>query len=127
MAALTAGSKVLAHRLLMWDRVRVAAHVARRYECTKYMERQELAEVCIDADVASWPPEIVDLFLTVLEVTRIPTMAKEYGIGQLSIIVPRLSLVERIAYRMLATEIGVIDRLRATSPRAWSDDDGEGV
>lgn len=126
MAALTAAGKVLARRLLVWDRARVMGHVARRYECTLYIERQDLAELCIDADVGSWPDEVIDLFLTVLEVTRIPTAAKEFGIGRLDVFVPRLSRVDRIAYRTLATEIGVIERLRKTSPKAWSDDDGEG-
>jgi hypothetical protein len=126
MAALTPAGRVLARRLLAWDRARVAIHTAKGYDTSVYVARQDLAEICITADLDSWPTEVRDLFMTVLEVTRIPPVAKEHMIGPLAIVVPRLSLIERIAYRALATELGVIARLRETSPRAWSDDDGEG-
>ncbi len=127
MAALSAAGKVLARRLLGWDRGRVQAHAEAGYDVSVYQARQDLAEVCIDADVSSWPPEVVDLFLAVLEVTRNPTPALQHGIGPMRVRVGRLSRVERITYRALASEIpGVLKRLRETSPRAWSDDDGEG-
>lgn len=126
MAALSAAGKVLARRLLVWDRARVARRETEGYDGTHYKARQALAELCIDADTDSWPDEVRDFFLVLLEVLRVPVPVKEIGVGPLPPVVQRLSRVERIAFRAMATEIGVIARLRATSPKAWADDDGEG-
>jgi hypothetical protein len=126
VAALTAAGKILARRLLDWDRDRVARREAEGYDGTLYKERQDLAALCINADVTSWPDEVVDLFTVVMEVLRERVAVKEVGVGPANIGVARLSRIERAAYRSLAGEIGVLELLRAGSPKKWADDDGEG-
>lgn len=129
MAALTPAMKVLARRMLAWDRLRLV-DVKAEYpgeDVSAYEARQDLAEVCIDADVVAWPVEIVDLFHGALEATRIPrlTAMTERGLGRLRVrrTWPALTLLERLAYRELATAIGRIKYLRETAPRLWGEQD----
>ena len=127
MAVLGPAMKVLARRLLTWDRARVAQHEADGYDCTIYKARQDLAEACIEIDTLEWPQEIRFLFMAVMEVTRTPSKAREQNIGPLKPVVSRLTLSERLAYRQLATELGIIARLREVAPRQWADVDTEGA
>lgn len=118
--------KLLCRRLLAWDRARVAQHVSDGYDCSIYMARQDLADACIEIDTDDWPQEIRFFFMAILEVTRTPTKARIQNIGPLRPVVTRLSLAERIAYRVLADNIGVRERLREVAPRQWGDVDTEG-
>jgi hypothetical protein len=126
VAVLGPAMKVLARRLLAWDRARVAQHKADGYDCSIYEARQDLAEACIEIDTADWPQDVRFLFMAVLEVTRTPTKARIQNIGPLRPVVTRLSLAERLAYRVLADNIGVRERLREVAPRQWADVDTEG-
>lgn len=126
MAALSPALKVLARRLLAWDRQRLATIRVRYPEAdvSAYKARQDLAAVCIDADVQSWPVEIVDLFHAVLEVTRRPgrVTANQEAIGRLGNPgTPRLSRAERIVYREFADRIGRIGSMRETHPALWTE------
>jgi hypothetical protein len=129
MAALTVGMKVLARRLLNWDRLRIVDVKSEHplEDVSAYEARQDIAEVCIDADVLAWPVEVVDLFHGALEATRIPrtTAMVERGLGRLRTrrTWPALTLAERLAYRELATAIGRIKYLQETAPRLWGDED----
>jgi hypothetical protein len=123
MPALTSAGQVLARRLLAWDRARVAGHAARGFDVGVYKARQDLAEVCIGADVDSWPDEVRELFARVLEVTRSPVPALERGIGPMRAEPLALTPADRLAYVALARELGVLEQLRETAPNHWSDED----
>jgi hypothetical protein len=126
VAVLGPAMKVLARRLLTWDRARVAQHEQDGYDCAAYRARQDLMEACIEIDADAWPQEIRIEFTALLEITRTPTKAREQNIGPLKPVVTRLSLAERLAYRALADAIGVRERLREVAPRQWADVDTEG-
>ncbi len=121
MSALSAPLKVLARRLLAWDVKRIAAAVARGVEdLDAYRERQELARVCIDADVDAWPDDVRRLFRAILETTATAKRVREIGIGPPRVFVERLTAEDRAAYRTLAEAIGVLDRLREAGPADWT-------
>lgn len=132
MAALGPAMKVLARHLLTWDRARIVQSEARGYDCTIYIQRQDLAEVAIDADVDAWPEEVKKLFMALLEMHRTATRGSVEGIGVYRPKVNRPNLIERIAMRNLAVALGelrgktVIERLREVSPRHWAEEDTEG-
>lgn len=122
MGALTAGTRALFRRLLAWDRERVARIRALGYDTSVYEARQGLAELLLDAEVETWPPEVRELFQAVLEVTRTPfEPASQHRVGILSNEVrrPPLSPQEVEGYKAAAAEIGVIARLIAVAPQQW--------
>jgi hypothetical protein len=127
MAVLGPGLQTLAGRLILWDRNRVAKHVADGYDCTLWSARIDLAEACISLDTDAWPQDIKFYYMVVLEVTRTAIAAKQFGIGPLGAVVPHLTLAQRLAYRAFADSIGVRDRLKETSPMQWGDVDVEGA
>lgn len=127
MAAMTPASKVIAKRLLAWDRARVAAQHRRKphLDPGPYLARLQMAEVAIDADVDAWPAEVRGIFRKLLEVTRTPGVpALQFSVGALRTKVPVLNREERAAYRQMAKEIGVIHLLREVSPAQWRDEEG---
>lgn len=121
MSALSAPLKVLARRLLAWDVARIDAAARRGVrDLEAYRERQKIAQACIEADVAAWPPEVRQLFRAVLETTATAKRAREIGIGPPRVFVKRLTAEDRIAYLAFAEAIGVIDRLREAGPTDWA-------
>lgn len=123
--ALGPAMRILARRLLAWDRARVDLRESQGHDVAAYRASQDLAETFIDADVDSWPIGVREFFMVLLEVTRTPT-SPAAGIGQTRPVVDRLTRAERVAYRAIARDLAVLERLREASPRQWADDDGEG-
>lgn len=126
MAVLGPARKVLANRLIAWDRARVARRKAEGYDTSPYEARINVAEAAIDQDVNTWTEETKFYFMSLLETTRIGGKVREQGVGPLPVTCPRLNLAERLLYRALASDIGVIERLRETAPIQWAEQDMEG-
>lgn len=126
MAVLGPAKRAMLRRLILWDRDRVAQHMADGHDCTLRSRQTDLAEASIDLDVDAWDQDTRFYFMVLLEVTRTPTKARSENIGPFRAMVARLTLAERLLYRAIADDLGVRWRLRETSPRQWGDVDTEG-
>jgi hypothetical protein len=112
----------VALELLAWDVARVSAHEARGFDVTVYRARQAKAAELLEAGdpVEQWPPEIVALFMAVLEVSMEPSPVHQRGIGPLSHPVARRDGAGKAALRVAAAELGVLENLREVAPLHWT-------
>ena len=128
MAELRPAMKVVARRLIAWDRDRVAQHCAEGYDCGEYTAKLDHMETLIEVDVNLWEPEALIFYTSLLEVTRTKRKFREVTILDRPRAQPMmLNFLERAAWRQFAKDIGTIGRLREVAAAAWSDTDTEGA
>jgi hypothetical protein len=118
---LSAGAIRTAQALLDWDLKRAAAIALRGHDVTVYQLRQRAAQGLVAAGLPprEWPIEVRHLFMALLEVSMVPQQVMQYGVGATT----SEGHADRAALRVLAAELGVIEKLREVAPRHW----GEGA
>jgi hypothetical protein len=117
---LTDNDKLVAHRLIQWERNRVAQYESQGYDCSLQRIRGDIAEAAIDADTDTWTMDTRFFFMALLEVLRAGAKARAAGFeGPETYPVPSLNQQQIAACKQFAADIGVLNRLREVAPVAW--------
>lgn len=113
--------KKTAQILLDWDLKRVAEIELKGHDASVYRDRQMLVQNALMADlpVEKWPRECRDVLQALLEVTMTGAHVMQHAVGPLQNTPPK---IDPPALKKLATDLGVIESLRAVAPRHWAEE-----